>query len=702
MPFLDAGGRPRQYVSIRTDITARKQHEEEVERLTRLYAARTEINQAIARVQSREALLQEVCRAIVGLGEFRQAWIGLLDTTEDRLSPVAACGRGTAGAEPVALAPGDDGPPSLIRRALRDGRPHVAASGRGASGAPNEPSAVFPFGRSGQAIGAINIYETQPGLLGDQEVRLLGQVAEDVSFALESLERVAARQRAETALREAEERLRAATTAGRIGAWDWDLSTGRIAWSEMHATLWGRDWRNFRGTFAEFKEGVHPEDREGLNDAVRRALDTRTAYGHEFRVVWPDGSVHWIGGRGEAIYNENGQPVRMSGVVVDITQRKLAEMALNESRALQSAILESASYAIIAVDFGGRIRTFNPAAERMLGYGQAEMLGRTPEVFHDRDELRARAVELSAELGEPVPAGVEVLIAKPRASGRPEERLWTYIRKDGTRFPVKLAVGPLLGAERQALGFVGIASDITQRIEAEKKLRTAGELLRSLARRRELIREHERTAIAREIHDVLAQELTRLKIDLVWVAKRLAQPVEEPIRRMLVARVEDATAQTDVAISTVQRIATELRPVILDSLGLAAAVEWQVEDFGRRTGLACKATAPSGDSALDRDRATALFRILQESLTNVARHANASAVEVDLTEDDAGATLVVRDNGDGLDAEKADDPHAIGLLGMRERAAAFGGSVEISGRPAGGTTVVARIPRDAAAKPFSS
>jgi signal transduction histidine kinase len=235
-----------------------------------------------------------------------------------------------------------------------------------------------------------------------------------------------------------------------------------------------------------------------------------------------------------------------------------------------------------------------------------------------------------------------------------------------------------------------------ERRKADEGLKLANERYRALATRLETIREQERTAIAREIHDVLAQELTRLKIDLIWLAKRLARPVDEATRPDLVARLGDATAQADTAITTVQRIATDLRPVILDSLGLPAAVEWQTEDFARRTNLACEVAVPRGAFPLERDRATALFRILQESLTNIARHAGASAVSVRLDEEPDALRLTVQDNGGGITPEQAADPRSIGLIGMSERAQAFGGEVRIAGTPGGGTLVTVRLPRSQA------
>jgi signal transduction histidine kinase len=206
------------------------------------------------------------------------------------------------------------------------------------------------------------------------------------------------------------------------------------------------------------------------------------------------------------------------------------------------------------------------------------------------------------------------------------------------------------------------------------------------------VREEERTRIAREIHDVLAQELTSLKIDVTLLTHLLARPpgglAQSLIREKLVAM----TIATDTAIHSVQKIATDLRPPALDGLGLCAVIEWQARDFQARTGIACQARLPSKDPPLDCDNSTALFRILQESLTNVVRHAAATRVEIHL-EDQAGyVTLVIQDNGRGIQESQANAPGAVGLLGMRERALLLGGRCDISGRPGEGTRVQARLP----------
>lgn len=292
-------------------------------------------------------------------------------------------------------------------------------------------------------------------------------------------------------------------------------------------------------------------------------------------------------------------------------------------------------------------------------------------------------------------SGADRFLRKPAPIGVIFGTLVELLEPGAARPPISLPPDdPLVMQEYNAVLVRKLEVKSLELEERNEELRLANEQLRALTARNETIREHERMTIAREIHDVLAQDLTSLKIDLVWLVKRIAKPIDELARNALTARMRDAVVQADAAITTVQRIATELRPVILDSLGLGAAIEWQAEDFGRRTGLHCRTRSPQGDSTLHRDCATAVFRILQESLTNIARHAHATGIEVEFVEDPDLATLVVRDNGRGITNAQIVDARSIGLVGMRERAQAFGGSVEFTGAPGGGTTVRLRIPLD--------
>jgi signal transduction histidine kinase len=224
------------------------------------------------------------------------------------------------------------------------------------------------------------------------------------------------------------------------------------------------------------------------------------------------------------------------------------------------------------------------------------------------------------------------------------------------------------------------------RQQAEGELRSSFEQLRALAARMQTAREEERARVAREIHDELGQALTAIKIDLTaLLPNALADPGPNLQRQQTIFRL------LDEAIHCIRRIATDLRPGVLDDLGLVAAIEWAVEEFQTRTGVESYVNLPDGDLALDAQSATALFRILQEALTNVARHARATRVTVRLAQEDGTLSLEVRDNGGGLREEQLAG-RSLGILGMRERAILLGGEFSIGSTLENGTTVTVRIP----------
>lgn len=228
-----------------------------------------------------------------------------------------------------------------------------------------------------------------------------------------------------------------------------------------------------------------------------------------------------------------------------------------------------------------------------------------------------------------------------------------------------------------------------ERQRAEEKLRRSLDQLRALTNYLQYVREEERTRIAREVHDELGQALTGLKLEMAWLGTKVAKNAK-PVRD----KVKTMVAHIDATIQTVRRIATELRPGILDGLGLVAAIEWQANEFQTKTGIPCVVTSTVPDTQWDQDFITGVFRIFQETLTNIIRHAQATRVEVRLTEEQGHLVLVVADNGRGISEEEISNTRSIGLTGMRERAMLIGGEVILQGAPKKGTTVTVRVPLD--------
>lgn len=234
-----------------------------------------------------------------------------------------------------------------------------------------------------------------------------------------------------------------------------------------------------------------------------------------------------------------------------------------------------------------------------------------------------------------------------------------------------------------------LVQEVRVRKAAETHLKASEENLRALASHLQSVREEEWTRIAREFHDQLGQELTALKMDANWIAARLP-----PAAQALRERAQAMSAQIDATIESVQQIVSRLRSDVLDQLGLPAAIEWQADEFQRRSGIRCHVTIQAPSMGLDQARSTALFRILQELLTNVARHANATRVDVTVRAELRRVVLSVEDNGSGIDGQVAASPKSLGLMGVRERLLPFGGRVEVDGVRGQGTSVTVTLPED--------
>ena len=337
----------------------------------------------------------------------------------------------------------------------------------------------------------------------------------------------------------------------------------------------------------------------------------------------------------------------------------------------------------------GADHTYRVFVERMNE--GAAVLGRDHTVLHCNDCF---ARLLRAPLQSVIGSSIESLI-DPGDHAKLKALLWRaaqencrgeirLLPQEGDPLVVRLSLNPLRLDGTPA--FCLIASDLSEVKRAEHELRASSDQLRNLAARLLFVREEERARIAREIHDELGQSLTAVKIDISWLAGRLP-----PKNGEMLERIRATVQLADDLIKSVRRISTDLRPGILD-LGLAAAVEWQAQDFQTRTGIPCKLRLLAQQVVVAPNVSTALFRIFQETLTNVARHANASRTEVVLQKQRDGLVLLIRDNGQGFDAADPSFSKSLGLLGMRERAAMLGGQLKITSAPGQGTSVAAWIP----------
>jgi two-component system sensor histidine kinase UhpB len=344
---------------------------------------------------------------------------------------------------------------------------------------------------------------------------------------------------------------------------------------------------------------------------------------------------------------------------------------LKESEERYKALFDRSLSYIYVLDFNGQFIDANDATLKALGYKKKEILSLNFASLIDKSQLpqaRQSLEEIIRTGHQKVPAEYEIR------------------RKDGHYIWVETE-GSLIYKDGKPYAVQGIARDITERKEAEETLRESREQLRNLASHLQSIREEERTVIAREIHDELGQALTAIKMDLSWLNKRIPEEQSSMLKK-----TESMSELIDSTIQTVQRISAELRPGLLDDIGLLAAIEWQAEEFKKRTGIAYDLSVGSQNIILESERSTAIFRIFQETLTNITRHAQATKVKISLLKKGNRVELKIKDNGKGISEEKISDPKSLGLMGIQERVYFLGGDIEIKGIQGKGTTISVSIP----------
>jgi len=348
--------------------------------------------------------------------------------------------------------------------------------------------------------------------------------------------------------------------------------------------------------------------------------------------------------------------------------------ALNESEAQLAAIVDTAMDAIITVNHEQRIVLFNRAAETMFACARSDALGDRLDRF------------IPARFREGHRSHIERFGGTGDTRRRMGENLVLWaLRADGSEFPIEASISQTGDPEKRL--FTVILRDTTQRKAAEDALRQQQAELRELSARVLEAREEEKTIIAREMHDELGQLLTALKMDLDWLRERM--PAGEAAEK-----AAQMNTVLDRTVGSVRRIAADLRPLMLDDLGLADAAAWLVEDFTHRSGIRCKLEKSDGDAldGIERSIATTVYRALQESLTNVARHSGAANAWVLLRLEEGALRLEVEDDGRGMPPAAQTSSRSLGLKGMRERVHYHGGMLEVGHAPRGGTRVKVRVP----------
>lgn len=473
------------------------------------------------------------------------------------------------------------------------------------------------------------------------------------------------RRLAEAALLESQSHLTALMDSVDGIVWEVDAATFQFTFVSPSAErLLGYPLAQWTEEPTFWSDHIHPDDRE---HAVGYCLTcTQSKQDHEFtyRMIAADGRAVWMRDI-VTLVMENGEPVKLRGIMTDITAHKQAEA---ERERLLNVLEASLNEIYIFDEQTLRFQYVNDCARRHLGYSMDTMRELTPLDLKPEHDL----------------ASFAALVAPLRRHDKEQVIFETVHRcADGRLYPVEVHLQ--LVEQGGPAVFLAVINDITERQQAEQQLR-------ALMARLQQAREEERVRVSREIHDELGQLLTGLKMDVRWLERKLSEPGLPAEFNPLLDRTVAASELADTTIATVQKIAAKLRPGALDQLGLAAALSQEARRFQARSDVTCVVSGEDSWPTLSPSVASELFYIVQEALTNVARHAQARQVEIFLSVAGGEAVIEVCDDGVGMDTSVMKKTSSLGLLGMKERAAQCGGTVTFSPNMPQGLRVTVRVP----------
>lgn len=523
------------------------------------------------------------------------------------------------------------------------------------------------------------VYRSKTGALQDVLVVATSIQIQGKKFGYGSIVDITEKKQAEAALQKERERLANIAAASPIVIYSFRLTpAGRYSYpyvSPAFFDLYGVQPEDVLHDARSTDERVHPDDFQPLVQSITASAHTMSRWHHTWRVNHPDKGEIWVEGYSTPTSEADGSII-WHGMLNEVTERVRAEKALRAEKArLEKMAMASplAMYSFhIAPDGAMSFPYTSTAFYKVFGLsstaaGQelSEITARIPP----EEAIRIRSATLESA------HTLAVLHEIYRYQHPHKGERWI----ESFSAPVREADG--------GTSWHGIANDITERKQAEQDLLLLQNQLRHLATHLQSVREEERAAIAREIHDDLGQMLTAMRFNLKWIEQAL-EPGAETMRE----RVANALELLTQTIQVVRRISTSLHPSILDDFGLSAALEWQITEFQKHSGIRCQIKALPQSLTLERDRALALFRICQETLTNVARHAAATEISLSLQEEQENVWLRIHDNGRGIIVDDLAKRRSLGLIGMRERALSLGGEFSVQGTPGQGTTVTVRIP----------
>ena len=437
-----------------------------------------------------------------------------------------------------------------------------------------------------------------------------------------------------------------------IGFWDFDAASGQVRWSFGMESIYGLPKGGFKGTAEDFFSRIHPDD-VGMNlKESQAALDQRRPFEIKFRILRPDGSVRWVESRGSVRFGPAGAYIGASGLQIDITDR----VARDQEMRIQAQVIESMAEGVVMVRADNATILFvNPRMEQMLGYSRGALEGRHIHEINARTDMDPTEV-------------ARFIIAELRAHGHWRGEV-KNLTASGQEIWTSCTVSELTH-ETAGKIWISVHTDINEKRHAQDQRERALSQLQRMSLNYQDSIEAERAAISRDVHDQLGASLTGLRMKLEALSRQLQTRAPE-----LCKDVDKLFAEVRATQIAARDICTRLRPPLLDDVGLTQACRWYLKEWSQQTGIATTSRLSALKTQPDIRIATDMFRVLQELLTNVARHSGAGRVHVTLNGNAAGIRLGVQDDGAGF----VPDPNAVGfgLPGVRERVRHHGGALLI-------------------------
>ncbi len=495
----------------------------------------------------------------------------------------------------------------------------------------------------------------------------LQRLPKAVENAFVKREKERLRKAAEIKLEQSVSLLNKSQLMAHIGSWELDLKTHESVWSDEAFRILGLGVGEIEPSVDVFISFIHPEDRGFVKANMEQSRIELRNMSYYHRIIRKNGTVRHIYSESRFEFDKQETPVRFHGIMQDVTEKVLADRAKEFDRKNLSALINNTTDLVWSVDRNFDLITSNHAFDerikRMIGQSITKDSNILAGDFTPGQISRFRSHYERAFSGE---AFTEIEIQE----GLLSEISFYPIRRD-----------------ELVIGTACYSKDITERKKAEQDILQKNEELKNLTSHLQQIREEERATIAREIHDELGQQLTALKMDIDWVLHK-----QDDKENGVGKKLNDMLAMSDNVINTIRRISSDLRPAIIDDLGLVAALEWKCNDFEEKTGIPCYFVSKLEERKFEDEVCINTFRILQETLTNVTRHAAARSVAVALSENESELWLEIADNGKGISEERMGNGKTLGILGMKERAALLGGQLFIRGIKDKGTRTKLILP----------